>query len=339
VTGRTQRRAAAGLLLGLLLVVVGAAPAGAITPRPTDDRSRVTGIDPGGVVAARVIGGDSLVEITVDRGHEVVVLGYGGEPYLRVQPDGTVQINRRSAAVALNRTRDGDAATLAAPVTTDVDWQPHGGGGVVAWHDHRIHVAEGVEVTAPIEWKIPMTVDGSAGAVDGRLERLASPSPLPALVGAIALAAVIWLLGRGRPTVAIVVALGLAGVIAGATGFAEWHSLPTTVARNAGLFLLPLAALGAVAVGALSRHRTVRLVAMAASVSLLAGWIAFRWSILTRAVLVSDLAPALDRTALAVVLGSTIAAAGLLVSWAGASAVTLPADADPRGPGALEPGR
>ncbi len=51
--------------------------------------------------------------------------------------------------------------------------------------------------------------------------------------------------------------------------------------------------------------------------SLLSGWLAFRWSILTRSVLVSDLAPTADRIALAVVLGAVVAAAGLTVQWAG----------------------
>ena len=59
------------------------------------------------------------------------------------------------------------------------------------------------------------------------------------------------------------------------------------------------------------------LVALLVSVSLLSGWLAFRWSILTRSVLISDLAPTVDRIALAAVLGVVVAAAGLTVSWAG----------------------
>ncbi len=51
--------------------------------------------------------------------------------------------------------------------------------------------------------------------------------------------------------------------------------------------------------------------------SLLAGWLAFRWSILTRSVLVSSLSPALDRALLAVTLGLVVAAAGLAVGGAG----------------------
>jgi hypothetical protein len=68
----------------------------------------------------------------------------------------------------------------------------------------------------------------------------------------------------------------------------------------------------------------VRLVALLISISLLAGWLAFRWSILTRAVLISDLAPAVDRASLAVVLGASVAAAGLVISWAGSPIAPTP---------------
>ncbi len=55
-----------------------------------------------------VVGGDSFLEVSVDEGHEVLVPGYQGEPYLRFRADGTVERNRNSPATYLNDSRQGD---------------------------------------------------------------------------------------------------------------------------------------------------------------------------------------------------------------------------------------
>ncbi len=123
----------------------------------------------------------------------------------------------------------------------------------------------------------------------------------------------------------------IASLLATTTGAIEWLSLPGSVARNAGVVLLPVAAALAAALGLALRRRMPALVALLVSVSLLSGWLAFRWSILTRSVLISDLSPTVDRLALAVILGVVVAAAGLTVSWAGAPE-------HPAGPG-VSPGQ
>jgi hypothetical protein len=318
VTRRPPRspRIAVAIVVVLAALVLPAGSAGAVTPRPTDDRSTVTDVQPPEVVSARVIGGDSLLTLTAAPGHEVVILGYAGEPYLRIPAAGSVEVNANSAAVALNRSRDADT-DASGPSTGGVDWQPYQSGRTAIWHDHRIHVGEGAELAEPIDWQVPITVDGTAGHIDGRLERLSSPSPLMALLVGVAAAALVLTLGRRRPILTTGVALASALLIAAVTGFAEWHTLPSVVARNAGLFLLPVGAAVALAVGLVVHHRTTRLVALLASISLLAGWIAFRWSIVTRAVLISDLDPTVDRVALALVAGAAVGAAGLVVRWAG----------------------
>jgi hypothetical protein len=324
--------------LTVLAVVALARPAGAVTPRPTDDRSQVTAVEPAGAATATVLGGDTLVQLTVEPGHEVVVLGYAGEPYLRVPADGSVEVNPASAAVSLNRSRDATldaSAPTPAGQGTEIDWQPYQPGRTAVWHDHRIHTGTGAPLDHPVDWEIPITVDGTAGTIAGRLERLPSPSPVPELVLAAAVAGALFGIGRRRPIRATALALGGASVIATVTGLVEWWSLPAVVPRNPGLFLLPVAAAVALLVGLVVRRRPVRLVALLVSISALSGWIAFRWGILDRAVLISTLAPAVDRVGLALVLGATVGAAGLVVSWAGT--VDPPAHPQPSPAGGVQP--
>jgi hypothetical protein len=87
-------RARLGLLvlLGLLALPAAAAAHGGATTA-VDYRSTVTG-EPAGV-AARVVGGDDRLALTRDGAREVIVLGYDGEPYLRLDADGVWE-NRRS---------------------------------------------------------------------------------------------------------------------------------------------------------------------------------------------------------------------------------------------------
>src|SRR4029450_5663544 len=87
-------------LVALAAVLVHAAPAAADPPRPSDFRSTVTAVTPDTPgLRAEIVGGDAFLELTVD-GHEVVVAGYSGEPYLRFSKDGRVEGNRRAAATA-----------------------------------------------------------------------------------------------------------------------------------------------------------------------------------------------------------------------------------------------
>ena len=61
-----------------------------------------------------MVGGDGFLEMAVEPGHEVVVEGYDGEPYLRFRADGTVQENQNSPATYLNRNRYAGAEVPAA---------------------------------------------------------------------------------------------------------------------------------------------------------------------------------------------------------------------------------
>jgi len=315
----------AAVVVALSALIGAAGPAAAVTPRPTDYRSSVQSVEPSAPITVRVIGGDTLLDLRAEPGHEVVVQGYGGEPYLRVQPDGTTQVNQRSPAVSLNRTRDATiSGSDGGSVTDPPDWQTLGHDGRLIWHDHRIHAQDTAEFSGDVAWAVPVSVDGAPVTIEGRLERIDPPSPLPFLGLAVLVAGATWLLGRKRPRVVAAITLAAASVVAASTGGVEWATLPSSVARNAGLFLLPMAAGAAAVLGLVIRRRTPAMVALLASASLLSGWLAFRWSILTRSVLVSDLAPTLDRVALAAVLGGVVAAAGLTVQWAGTPEIREP---------------
>src|SRR5439155_507137 len=63
--------------------------------RPRITSARIPGVD------IHVIEGGGRVELTNHTDRPVTVLGYDGEPYLRVGPDGVFR-NRRSPAVAIN---------------------------------------------------------------------------------------------------------------------------------------------------------------------------------------------------------------------------------------------
>jgi hypothetical protein len=188
--GRRAARALAavaitGCALAWALVGTGAAPAGAHDVGGGKYVSQVTDLSPPTpVVTASIGGGDELLALQVQTGHEVVVLGYGGEPYLRITPDGTVYENHLSPARYLNEDRFATTplppeATPAAAIANP-DWRPLGTGGSWVWHDHRIHwmsqeppsaikgkESETVHIS---DWKVPMTVDGTAVEVNGLLE-------------------------------------------------------------------------------------------------------------------------------------------------------------------------
>lgn len=155
----------------------------------------------------RVHGGDELLELTSPE-VEVTVLGYSGEPYLRVGPDG-VQRNTRSPATYLNEERY--RVELPADANADPDaepqWERIRDEPSFAWHDHRVHamttelpqrVAEDPSQPRLVqEWEVPIVTGGDELAVAGELRWVPGPSPWPWLLAGV-IAALPALLGLRR---------------------------------------------------------------------------------------------------------------------------------------------
>jgi hypothetical protein len=137
------RRVASVALLAAVAITALATPASAHGiggTAPTNYASTVTRIVPAvrGLRAETIDLGNRL-RLTNESARDVIVLGYDGEPYLRVGPRGVFE-NRRSPAVYLNRTRTASTPVPAsADPTADPEWRRIDGGTTVRWHDHRTH--------------------------------------------------------------------------------------------------------------------------------------------------------------------------------------------------------
>ena len=198
----SKRLGAAGRLVLVLtgavtLGLIQAAPAAAHTisgPRPTNYRTRVLGIVPQvSGLSIRVVDLGNHLELVNRTSTDVVVLGYGGEPYLRVGPRGVFE-NLNSAATYLDRTRYGTTAVPAFATTENATahpaWRKISGGDTVRWHDHRIHwmspLPPPLVQLAPSEmhhlgpeWHVELAYGTRRVVVTGQLDWVPGPSGRP----------------------------------------------------------------------------------------------------------------------------------------------------------------
>jgi hypothetical protein len=151
-----------------------------------------------------------LVNLRYTGSGEVVVVGYEGEPYLRLDGEKVFE-NRRSPSTYINRSLTGnpdvpaDATATAAP-----EWVQIGSDGWARFHDHQLHRMG--PAPGPLDWKVDLLVDGKPVAVSGQLVPLTRPSRIPwfALGGLAAVAlAVAWVRLVRRRRAILLVALGL----------------------------------------------------------------------------------------------------------------------------------
>ena len=190
--------------IGAFLIPLGvAAPAGAHGvngPPASNFATRLDGVEPATQATSVSLAPDreSISLRVIGKAH-VVVLGYRGEPYLRVDAHGVWE-NRSSPAVALNRSRiPGNMrpiARIAAPHWVRISTRPS-----ATWHDHRTHWMGGTTPRAVRQdpdhghtittWSIPMKIDGRDAVIAGAIDWRPPPAAWPwwflaaALVGAV----------------------------------------------------------------------------------------------------------------------------------------------------------
>ncbi len=166
-------------------------------------------------VSANVTGGDARLRVSNYSGKTVVILGYEGEPYLRLGKS-SIWANTRSPAFYLNRyRRSRGLRTGQADAGAPPRWKQVGEGASYEWFDHRIHwnptkPPAGVRqhpdrIQRIFTWRVPARVDGKAFAITGLLGY--TPPP----VEGSRLGWAMWGVGGGA-VVAALLAVSLLGV-------------------------------------------------------------------------------------------------------------------------------
>jgi hypothetical protein len=223
--GRSARVASLAALAALAAPAAAQAHSGSLVVA-VDYRVTIHSVPSG--LEARVIDGDRKLELAADPTLTVLVLGYEGEPFLRLGPSG-VQVNDRAPTAWSDRLARGSAGPALGRQARPA-WRLVARGHAFAWHEHRLVPTVSVGRTVP--WSIPLVVNGRPAAVTGRTRKVSRPSLWPwlALGGALLLGSAA-LLRRRTARVARAAALALA-VTAGAAAFAS--VLGVTLAGAAG---------------------------------------------------------------------------------------------------------
>jgi hypothetical protein len=233
---------------GLLGALAGPAPAASAHSlgsgvAASDYVSEVTSVSPATPgLAVRVTELGTRVELTNKGPRDVTVLGYDGEPYLRVGPDGVYE-NENSPATYLNRDTYAQVTVPAGvQAASPPAWTRLSSGHTVVWHDHRTHwmapspppVAAGDlhhDHVVLASWTIPLRVESSPGVpvtVTGRLLWIARPSPLPwaVLILIAGLASAIAVLVRARVAAWAVFATSVLAAIHGVSLALDRNAVP-----------------------------------------------------------------------------------------------------------------
>lgn len=205
---RTLVTVATAIIWVLVAVPSPAAAHGGAGPESTNYRTRLLAVEPNvSLVTVRVIEAGARIEVHNQSTEELVVLGYRDEPYLRIGPDGVFE-NTKSPATYVNVARTTDEVVV--PETTDPaappEWRKASDEQVARWHDHRIHwMAEKdppavrrapgrTHVVIPT-WVVPMRMGDLVIEARGDLAWVPGPSPVPWLLGAALLVAVVAAVG------------------------------------------------------------------------------------------------------------------------------------------------
>jgi hypothetical protein len=190
---RIRSRVLAGALLAAL-IAPGTALAHQGNPHYLSQVDEITPATPG--VTVEVLNRDDRLLLHNTSGEDVVIEGYDEEPYARVRADGTVEVNTDSEAYYVNDDRFGNV-----DVPAGVDgkgpprWKEIDKTGRFEWHDHRAHwmghstpqqVTDTSVKSKVFDWKVPVEIAGTRGAIGGTLFWTPLPGGGPPLAAILA---------------------------------------------------------------------------------------------------------------------------------------------------------
>ncbi len=175
------------MLAAAALVAPGTADAHLRTGRvAVDYRSSLSPLRPplAGALDVRVFRADLALRVRVVGNHRVVILGYFGEPFIRLGPGGAF-VNDASLTAA------GTGLAVVRGSGHTPQWRLRSREPSVTWHDARLHRGRRGH------WAVPLVVDGRRTQLQGEITRVRAPSAWAWIgVGAFFAIAIAVLLAR-----------------------------------------------------------------------------------------------------------------------------------------------
>jgi hypothetical protein len=175
-------------------------------------------------LVVRIYKTDRAVAITVRPGHQVTVIGYLGEPFIRVSDDG-VFVDRHSPTAAA------DGLVSHAARSRTPEWRIVSRGRSVVWHTAGLRgLPSGIERAS---WKVPVVVDGERASLQGEIWRVPAPPAWPwLLLGAPVVLPVVLFVWPFRSSLRD--AAGILGALAGAATIAVAAAFALAPSANGG---------------------------------------------------------------------------------------------------------
>jgi hypothetical protein len=233
------------LIVGAGAVLAPATPAfahGGDTSGGSAYLTRVTGISaPEKGLTVRTVEAGARLELTNRTGHPVEILGYSGEPYLDVRPDGTWQ-NVNSPAAYINETASGDNPVPAtADPTAPPTWRKISAATSVRWHDQRTHwlgpgpppqaTADPTRAHRLRDWAVPLREQVTTFEIRGTLDWEPAPRAWLWWSGAAlaGLALTALLIGWPRSVTPVALIGGLCPILYGVSRIVDGAAAPVVL--------------------------------------------------------------------------------------------------------------